>query len=61
MSGINVKLGATDAGFTSTINKVKDSTKSLDTTVEKTDPGIPGLKKQAAPSGMLRYATISQA
>jgi len=49
MSGINVKLGATDAGFTSTINKVKDSTKSLDTTVAKTSEKVKdsfaGIKK----------------
>jgi len=40
MSGINVKFGATDAGFTSTVNKVKDSTKSLDTTVAKTSSSV---------------------
>ena len=31
-----LEFGATDAGYTSTINKVKDSTKSLDSTVAKT-------------------------
>ena len=40
MSGINVKFGATDAGFTSTISKVKDSTKSLDTTVATASTSI---------------------
>lgn len=40
MSGINIKLGATDAGFTSTVNKVKDSTKSLDSTVQKTSSSV---------------------
>lgn len=40
MSGINIKFGATDAGFTSTVNKVKDSTKSLDTTVQKTSSSV---------------------
>jgi len=49
MSGINVKFGATDAGFTATVNKVKDSTKSLDTTVaktsEKVNAGFSSIKK----------------
>ena len=40
MSGINIKFGATDAGFTSTVNKVKDSTKSLDATVAKTSSSV---------------------
>ena len=40
MSGINIKFGATDAGFTSTVNKVKDSTKSLDSTVAKTSSSV---------------------
>jgi len=49
MSGINVNFGATDAGFTATVNKVKDSTKSLDTTVaktsEKVNAGFSSIKK----------------
>ena len=35
-----LEFGATDAGYTSTINKVKDSTKSLDATVAKTSEKV---------------------
>ena len=40
MSGINVKFGATDAGFTSTVSKVNGSMKGLDSNVSKVSASI---------------------
>jgi hypothetical protein len=40
MSGINLNIGATDAGFTGTIDKAKHSVKSLDNTVNSASNSI---------------------